>query len=196
MTTLKETSDEPKQPVVSQKGPGLRLQEARVKAGLSVDEIATHLRLRVSVIEDLEENQYENMAGLVFIKGYLRSYANTLNIDADEIVTLFNDSRVVEEVPRGSILQSRQPAQKNERPIRWLMMLIFLGVFVLSIIWWNASKPIKLAESTQPTTPLVQNESHDLLDASELKDLKKTASIRGKKVKLVNVAIKEKRTRG
>lgn len=157
MTTQKETQSESSQSPITHGGPGLRLQEARVKAGLSVDDVATHLRLRVSVIEELEENQFNNMAGLVFVRGYLRAYANALNINADEVIALFNELNVKEHVPEGSMLQSRQPTERNERPIRWLMLVIAFGVSILAVLWWNAqrhhNKAIKVPQAVVKTSP-------------------------------------------
>lgn len=192
MTTSKETSADSTHTLPG--GPGLHLQEARVKAGLSVDEIASHLRLRVSVIEDLEDNQFDNMAGLVFVRGYLRAYANALNINADEIVDAFNALKVEEHMPKGNLLQKRQPSQKKERPIRWLMMVILLGVSVLAVIWWQAGRHNRVVQTL--SADLVTSELNAEEDAKQLDDIKTPPASSAQKPMPVKMAQKEKRRRG
>lgn len=157
MTTQIETDKELNYKA-SHAGPGMRLQEARVKAGLSVEEVASHLRLRVSVIEDLEEDRFENMAGLVFMRGYLRSYARSLNLDADKIVDMFNALNVQERTTLHNTIQSRQPLVRNERPVRWLMYTICLSCVVLALLWWNATKKntIRQAQLNASTTEIAE----------------------------------------
>lgn len=192
MTTSKETSAEPKHSMPG--GPGLRLQEARVKAGLSVDEIASHLRLRVSVIEELEDNEFDNMAGLVFVRGYLRAYANALNIDADEIVNAFNKLNVEEHLPKGNLLQKREPTQKKERPIRWLMIVIMLGVSVLAAVWWHAVRNNHVAQSL--SSELVTTEVMTQEDTKQLEDINTPAQKTVKNTLSDKELVKQKRRKG
>jgi cytoskeleton protein RodZ len=194
MTTQKEKHSELSSKLGSQHGgPGLRLQEARVQAGLSVDEIASHLRLRVSVIEELEDNQFNNMAGLVFVRGYLRAYARALNIDADEVVSMFNELNFKEEVPVVNALQSRMPAERGERPIRWMMVVILFSVSVLSLLWWNASRHNK--KSTQLPAQLVQQEELGELPLDELSDMKVLSTKKVKQKSPVKVTLNKKSAR-
>lgn len=192
MTTLKETSAESMHAMPG--GPGLKLQEARVKAGLSVDDIALHLRLRVSVIEELEDNQFDNMAGLVFVRGYLRAYANAINIDADAIVNSFNTLNVEEHVPRGNLLQKRQPSQKKERPIRWLMIVILMGVSVLAAVWWNAARHNRVAQTL--SSELVTSEVMTQEDSKQLQDVKTPVQKMAKSSLPIRGVMNQKRRRG
>lgn len=70
-------------------GPGSRLKAARVKVGLDVAELAAQLRLRRQVIEDLENNSYDNLPPPVFVQGYYRNMADALGLAQDEIVQAY-----------------------------------------------------------------------------------------------------------
>ena len=57
-----------------------------MEKGLTVGEVADHLRLGADVIEDLETDDYSRLPGSTFVKGYLRSYARLLDLDGEELV--------------------------------------------------------------------------------------------------------------
>ncbi len=61
-------------------GPGARLQNERRKAGLSVVQIASALKLRPDQIAAIESMQFTRLPGLGFSLGYVRAYAELLDI--------------------------------------------------------------------------------------------------------------------
>jgi cytoskeleton protein RodZ len=65
------------------RGCGVRLREARVAAGLGVQEVATRLRMPVRVVEALEEGNWQVIGAGVFVRGQLRSYARLLGVDIE-----------------------------------------------------------------------------------------------------------------
>lgn len=71
-------------------GPGPRLRAAREACGYDIQDIAKQLRLHPHIIEDLERDQFSDHLALVFVRGYLRSYANLIGLDPDEVVAEFN----------------------------------------------------------------------------------------------------------
>ena len=62
-------------------GPGARLQFERRKAGLSVVQIAAALKLRPDQIAAIESMQFTRLPGLGFGLGYVRAYAELLDIN-------------------------------------------------------------------------------------------------------------------
>ena len=64
--------------------PGERLRRAREEQGLSQDEVSKHLRLSLSYLRALEEDDYDRLPEPPFIKGYLRNYARFLGLPAEE----------------------------------------------------------------------------------------------------------------
>ncbi len=60
--------------------PGERLRRAREEQGLSQDEVSKHLRLSLSYLRALEEDDYDRLPEPPFIKGYLRNYARFLGL--------------------------------------------------------------------------------------------------------------------
>ncbi|WP_372013432.1 helix-turn-helix domain-containing protein [Pseudoxanthomonas sp. 10H] len=62
---------------------GARLREARTAAGLSLQEVATRLRMPVRVVEALEDGRWQVIGASVFVRGQLRSYARLLGVDVE-----------------------------------------------------------------------------------------------------------------
>ncbi len=70
---------------------GARLRLAREEKGLSLHQVADVLRLKASQVYALEEGDYDSLPGQTFVTGFLRSYANLLNLDAVAIVDVYKN---------------------------------------------------------------------------------------------------------
>jgi len=124
--------------------PGSRLRQVRRQAGFSKEQIAEHLHLRLSIIEAIENDrydQYDEVEELVFIRGYLRAYASLLNLPADEIIHAFNQLELsrMEAEKLSSTLKTDRTLSSHKRnhrarSLRWIIFLVvvILMIFVLS----------------------------------------------------------------
>src|SRR5690606_4402542 len=65
---------------------GERLRQAREQQGIAIADAAERLHILASYIKALESGRYGVLPGTVFLRGYVRSYARLLQLDADEIV--------------------------------------------------------------------------------------------------------------
>lgn len=74
--------------------PGLLLQQARERSGLTRAAVAEQLNLLPSQVAALEENDFKRFAGEIFVKGYLRSYARLLKLDIDELLRLYGGANI------------------------------------------------------------------------------------------------------
>ena len=68
-------------------GETLRLQ--RESKGLPEKEVADRLHITVHYLRSIESNKYEKLPGEVFARGYIKSYAELLELDTDEILNLY-----------------------------------------------------------------------------------------------------------
>lgn len=80
-------------------GVGARIRAARVAAGLDLSDIAASLRLRETMLQAIEDDDFSMCGGQVYARGHVRSIANLLDLDADELVSQLDQS-IVEDVPR------------------------------------------------------------------------------------------------
>lgn len=65
---------------------GEQLRAAREQCGMERQDVADQLHLRPSIIQAIEESDYEGMPVDLFLKGYVRSYARLTDQDGDDLV--------------------------------------------------------------------------------------------------------------
>ncbi len=70
-------------------GVGALLKQSREQRGLTTAEVASQLRLKVSLIEQIEAEQWDPAVSATFIRGYLRAYAKLLKLPEHEILANF-----------------------------------------------------------------------------------------------------------
>ena len=70
--------------------PGDLLIKAREDKGLSIAEMSAISNLTKNVIRGIEADDYSDLAGLSFARGYLKLYAKKLGMNEDEVLELFD----------------------------------------------------------------------------------------------------------
>jgi cytoskeleton protein RodZ len=73
------------EPAVASAEPGERLKAARIGMGMSVSDVARHLKLQPRQVEALERGDHQALPGPVFVRGFLRNYARLVGLDADTL---------------------------------------------------------------------------------------------------------------
>jgi transcriptional regulator with XRE-family HTH domain len=69
---------------------GERLEEARKRKGISIREAAEATKIRSDYLHKFESNQFDIKLPDIYVRGFLRTYANYLKLPADKIVSDFN----------------------------------------------------------------------------------------------------------
>jgi len=68
---------------------GERLRQAREAHGISSYQAEIDTRIRATVIEALEQGNYDDLPPAPFLRGLIRTYSNYLSVDADEMLALY-----------------------------------------------------------------------------------------------------------
>src|SRR5476649_2774098 len=69
---------------------GERLEEARKRKGVSIREAAEATKIRGDYLQKFESNQFDLGLAELYVRGFLRSYAQFLKLPADKLVNDFN----------------------------------------------------------------------------------------------------------
>lgn len=80
---------------------GQVLKAARIQQNLTLDDVEKATSIRRGYIEAIENDNYENTPGEVFVKGIIRSYGNFLGLDGTALVNQYKANKtgkVVDEV--------------------------------------------------------------------------------------------------
>lgn len=85
---------------------GERFRAAREQRGLTVSEVAEHIRIRSVYLSAIEEENWSAIGAPVYTRGFIRTYARYLGLDPEEAVSAFNASS-------GSTAAAGQPVQSS-----------------------------------------------------------------------------------
>ncbi len=156
--------------------PGAILASIRGKNGHSLEYVASKLHLRVRVIELLEQDAYDEMPESVFIKGYLRAYANLLEVDSEPLLELFHSQHIEEEPSERTLWQSRR--ERSSRTEHWVRLgtaLFAVAVLIAVVGWWLKNKEVESFFSTHVRAPetskLASETDIRLTDLSNMRSL-------------------------
>src|ERR1044071_5785568 len=69
---------------------GELLKTARENAKLSLSEVALSTKINPKVLAAIENGDQSNLPAKTFLKGFVRSYAMFLKMDAEEVMKTFN----------------------------------------------------------------------------------------------------------
>ncbi|MFA5602164.1 MAG: helix-turn-helix domain-containing protein [Bacilli bacterium] len=70
---------------------GQKLKEARESNGVTIEEAAEDLKLRVSQIENIEEGNIKAFKDVFYLKYFIREYAKYLGLNYEKLVDEFNE---------------------------------------------------------------------------------------------------------
>lgn len=76
---------------------GEYLKKEREKAGISIDDASEKLKIKKSYLKNLEEGSYDKLPPSVYVKGFIRSYANLLKLDQKKLVDLYNREIIIDD---------------------------------------------------------------------------------------------------
>ena len=72
-------------------GPGPALREARESRNFTLEAVAEQLRIDVSRVRALEEDDYSKFAAPIYITGHLRAYARLLGVRPESFIEAYQN---------------------------------------------------------------------------------------------------------
>src|SRR6266498_4776527 len=93
---------------------GSSLREARMRRKLELSQVERDTRIRAKYLRALEEERFDVLPGAAYAKGFLRSYADYLDLDAQRFVDEYN-SRFAPEQELDAPAQVRIRDRKSTR---------------------------------------------------------------------------------
>ena len=113
---------------------GAQLREVRLERGEDLDEIAQSLRIKSSYLFGIEQGDLSGLPGRTYALGFLRSYANHLGFDGDDLVNRIKSS--VGQLTDRTRLRIRAPMPENRLP-RTPMVVISLAAVAGIYLGWS-----------------------------------------------------------
>lgn len=123
--------------------PGRQLREAREARGLSMADVAGALKFGVRQIEALEADDYRNLQGATFVRGFVRSYARYLKLAPEPLLAMLEDgatiSRAEVRPPEDTGVSMPMPGARRLSP--WIAGATLLILVAAGLIAWNLLAP-------------------------------------------------------
>jgi cytoskeleton protein RodZ len=121
---------------------GHKLKTEREKRGITLDQISSSTKIGIRMLQALEEDNFDQLPGGIFNKGFVRAYARHVGLDEDQMVADYlqasgeapppqPDLKVGAEIPA----PERDSAPPRQIPRSWLagaLLLIALALFIWS----------------------------------------------------------------
>jgi cytoskeletal protein RodZ len=114
---------------------GRYLRETREGRRMSIAEIARATRMPASSVERIEADQFDELPGEVFVRGFLKSYAQAVGIPAEEVLARYTASRRVAWVTPLPLPSASRPARGRRVGVAIaFVLLLILFTLALSIV--------------------------------------------------------------
>lgn len=143
---------------------GKKLNQARLKRGLTVDEAAHATKLRPDKIAALEADDYSRFANNIYAKGFLQIYARFLNVDVSDFARTLDNANPISVSDYQYLSNAPAPrretttVQREERKPPSLAPLLFFVIIVAGGLFfsWVIAKSHQFERSTTQSTPSVE----------------------------------------
>lgn len=130
---------------------GQILRNKREERGITLKDVETVLSIRVKYLEALELGNYTIIPGEVYVKGFLRNYANYLGLNAEEMVQLYKK----EQQPSANTeieMTEEQAADPERKPVKrtGFTFTFSLGVAFLLLIIAGTTYFVYMMQNESP----------------------------------------------
>ena len=92
---------------------GTSLREARLRQGLDFHELEQGTKIRAKYLRALEDERFDQLPAHTYIKGFLRTYADSLGLDGQLYVDEYNSRYVIGGDEETTPLRTRRVPQRG-----------------------------------------------------------------------------------
>jgi len=111
---------------------GQELRAAREGKGLSIGEVADRLKLSVKQLNAIERGDFASLPGATFARGFVRSYARYMEMNADALVARLDQCVPLDTPPAALVPVNEAPAKASlALPLSLGALLVIAGGWFL-----------------------------------------------------------------
>lgn len=156
---------------------GRLLREGRERLGLSVDDVVNQIKLAPRQVRALEADDFESLPETAFVRGFVRSYAKVLQLDAQMLLDALPGAKTAQVNAAPSRVETPFPQDSERRQnMNLLIAALFIALLIAGFAAWQAYSPQqeapdeaeKVADGALVSTPVVLPEQAEVLAASEV----------------------------
>lgn len=136
---------------------GAQLRAARERLGLSVDDVVAQIKLAPRQVMALEQDDFSHLPETAFLRGFVRSYARLLQLDALPLLdALPGAPKPVEAARIEAALPSERTVRQQNIKLLSAALAVAVGIAVFAV--WQSNAP--------PEVPVTDKQDDALLTQS------------------------------
>ena len=165
---------------------GAYLKSLREQKKITLEKVSENIRIKVRLLEDIENNVFTNLGGTGYAKAMIINYARNLGADEEKILHLFDEqiNQKPEFVPH---VKSIQPKKLFIPPKIFLFFLLIIVIIALTYLiihlysnnvltWPPFKKTEQKTETIKKVESPVKTQTFDLQEKRDtLKEVDQTA---------------------
>ena len=123
---------------------GLILKEARANKHISLEEASKHTRIHVNILKAIESDDVAAL-GTVYVKSFLRLYAEYLGVDKEDVLSRFR--QVTGQAQVSNVRRVAEPSRNTAnlflKNYKFIIAGVILFIVIASIVRFVKSHPAK-----------------------------------------------------
>ncbi|MFC9849019.1 helix-turn-helix domain-containing protein [Streptomyces sp. NPDC060223] len=139
---------------------GRALRQARVTAGLTVDDVSNATRVRIAIIHSIEQDDFAPCGGDVYARGHIRTLARAVHIDPAPLLARYDAEHGGRPAPTPAApLFEAERIRPERRGPNWTAAMVAAIVAVIGFVGFTVVKggadddsKTQVAEGSTPTT--------------------------------------------
>lgn len=139
---------------------GEQLRAARAARGLSLQDVKAELRIREKYLQAMEADDFASIPGLVYARGFLRSYAKYLGLDPDALTGALpmaappteRNEPAAPEPARPVPMMTRKPIARSTPARQWPWVVLPILFLALLLYYFGSRRPATGASGGTPPT--------------------------------------------
>ena len=132
------------------------LKDKREAQNITLEEVAQATRIRKTILEALENNQFDRIPPKVFAQGFIKSYAAYLELDESEAIKRYTAAMDALEAEKGPEEEVVPLQPQQNLPIRKIVLVAIVLIVVFNI-WLLMRTPETQNETPLKNTPETQS---------------------------------------
>ena len=116
---------------------GKILKEAREEQSISIEEVANKTKIRKKFLIAIENNNFDEINGEVYVKAFIRGYSNSIGINAEPLIKAYETTlsdNIEEENNEKQKNNYEQITKGKTNKFKFLIYIILIFAIILFII--------------------------------------------------------------
>ncbi len=135
------------------------LRAERERRGLAIRDVEEATSIRALYIQSIEENKYDIIPGEVYLKGFIKTYANFLNLDGNAVVNQYRQEKtppnVILDDVESNVVKNKGLKPQNNNKIEFgniIKQKIVIGGLAFALVcgYWMLNLDSSEAPMEQP----------------------------------------------